>query len=46
MAGLFLLLLMINTMSRGEPLDEDLWGPNPVDLERQLIKEKTNGKTT
>jgi hypothetical protein len=33
-------------MSRGEPLDEDLWGSNPVDLERQLIKEKTNGKTT
>jgi hypothetical protein len=32
-------------MSRGCPLDEDLWGTNPVDLERQLIKEKTNGKT-
>ena len=25
-------------MSRGVPLDEDLWGTNPVDLERQLIK--------
>jgi len=30
-------------MSRGEPHDEDLWGPTPVDLERQH-KEKTMGR--